>query len=52
MFNIGVGFALFTDSNDIRWSYVGLRCVGCGLLGCVADWKIDYSPSCQLLEQV
>jgi len=50
--NIGVGFAFYQSSEDIRWLYVGCRCVDCGLVGVFADWKIDYSPSKQLLEQV
>jgi hypothetical protein len=29
-----------------------LRCTGDGVLGCYADWKIDYTPSEQLLQGV
>ena len=29
-----------------------LRCVRDGVLGCYTDWKIDDSPSRQLLERV
>jgi len=50
--NVGVGFALREDGGDIRWLYIGCRCSTCGVLGCYADWKIDYSPSLQLLGQV
>jgi hypothetical protein len=49
--NIGVGFSLYEDG-EVRWLYVGERCVRCGTLGCFAGWKIAYSPSKQLLEQV
>ena len=35
---------------EIRWVSVGLRCGSDGLLGVYTDWKIDYSPSRQLLE--
>lgn len=48
--NIGVGYA-FRSSDDIRWLYIVGRCTSCGVLGCYADWKIDYSPSRHLLEQ-
>jgi hypothetical protein len=27
-----------------------MRCIKCGVLGCYAEWKIDYSPSMHLLE--
>ena len=49
--NVGCGFALL-DSGEVRWIYLGLRCAKCGILGCFADWKIDYEPSTHLLEQV
>ena len=50
--NVGVGFALREGKQDIKWLYVGIRCAKCGMFGCFADWKIDYSPSLQLTEQV
>lgn len=49
--NVGVGFSLY-DDGEIRWLYVGERCSACGILGCFAGWKVAYSPSKQLLEQV
>jgi len=49
--NVGVGFSLY-DDREIRWVSVGERCVPCGILGCVAGWKIGYSPSGQLLDFV
>jgi len=49
--HIGIGFSLY-DDGEIRWLYVGERCATCGILGCFAGWKIAYSPSKQLLEQV
>jgi hypothetical protein len=48
--NICVGFALRADRQDVHWIYIGTRCTQCGILGCYGDWKIDYSPSLQLLE--
>jgi hypothetical protein len=51
MANIGVGFSLYEDG-EVRWLYLGERCSGCGVLGCFAGWKIAYSPSKQLLDQV
>lgn len=49
--NIGVGFSLH-DDGEVRWIYVGQRCIGCNVLGEYVDWKIDYGPSKQLLDQV
>lgn len=50
--NVGVGFSLYDDRQDIHWLYIGERCAQCGLLGCTASWKIGYGPSLQLLDQV
>ena len=50
--NIGVGFSLYDDNQEIHWLYVGCRCAKCGILGCFADWKIAYAPSRQLLDKV
>lgn len=47
--NVGIGFALYEDKQDIRWVYIGYRCVRCRVLGCFAGWKVGYSPSMQLL---
>jgi hypothetical protein len=49
--NVGCGFSL-RDDGDVRWIYVGVRCTGCGALGCFAGWKIDYGTSGHLLDEV
>jgi len=49
--NVGVGFSLYEDG-EIRWLYVGERCVTCGVLGSTTQWKVAYTPSKQLLDQV
>jgi hypothetical protein len=51
-FNVGVGFSLYEDTEDVRWLYVGERCVTCGILGCFAGWKVAYGPSHHLLDSV
>ena len=51
-FNLAVGFANYDDGDDVRWVYLALRCNNDGVLGCYADWKIDYSPSEHLLRAV
>jgi len=50
--NVGVGFSLYEDTGDVRWLYVGVRCVTCGILGCFAGWKVAYGPSHHLLDRV
>lgn len=51
VFNVAAGFALH-DDGDVRWVDLGLRCVLDGVLGCYADWQIDYSPTSHLFEQI
>ena len=51
VFQVGVGFARTTDGEDLRWIYVGMRCVTCGLAGVYLDWKIDYGPSLHLVDR-
>jgi len=43
-FNVGVGFAHRQDG-DVKWVYIGARCLHCGLLGCPADWEINDGPT-------
>ncbi|MEO3822014.1 hypothetical protein [Plantactinospora sp. B24E8] len=49
-FAAAVGFSLREDG-DVRWVYVGLRCLACGALGLYEDWKINYGPSAFLLDR-
>jgi hypothetical protein len=50
-FEVAVGFAVRDDS-DVRWASIALPCVSDGILGVYADWKIDYSPTAHLYDQV
>ena len=50
-FDVAVGFSLL-DDGEVRWVSLGLRCRADGRLGVYADWKIDYTPSQQLLRMV
>ncbi|MBF9128553.1 hypothetical protein I0C86_06050 [Plantactinospora sp. S1510] len=45
-----VGYSLREDG-DVRWVFVGLRCLACGGLGIYEDWKISYGPSAFLLDR-
>jgi hypothetical protein len=53
--NVAVGFRLYDgdeSAGDVKWIYVGRRCVGCGELSCPVDWKVGYGPSAHLVDQV
>ncbi|SEF32128.1 hypothetical protein ABL840_24745 [Variovorax sp. NFACC27] len=40
-FELLSGVTLYTDSNDVRWYYLGCRCTSCSLVGVFADWKCE-----------
>lgn len=52
VFEITVGVALYADSEDVRWLYVGCRCPSCGLTACYGDWKNEFTGYQKLLERV
>ncbi|HGK7305752.1 TPA: hypothetical protein ACJ509_003659 [Stenotrophomonas maltophilia] len=35
------GVALYPDSRDVRWLYIGCRCPHCQLVGVYAEWKCE-----------
>jgi len=39
-------------NDDVRWFYVGCRCLACSLVGCYADWKSEHSGYKALLANV
>ena len=41
VFSITSGVALYQDSNDIRWYYIGCHCKKCNLVGVFAHWKCE-----------
>jgi hypothetical protein len=54
-FEVGVGFSYRYEGKnktDIMWITVGARCLKCGILGSPSDWKIDYSPSLDLVNKI
>jgi hypothetical protein len=51
-FEITVGVALYTDSTDVRWVYIGCRCPSCGLVGCYGDWKSESGPASKYLARI
>lgn len=40
-FAITSGVALYAESNNVRWYYIGCRCRACSLIGVFADWKCE-----------
>jgi hypothetical protein len=52
VFEITVGVALYEDSEDVKWLYVGCRCPSCNLTGCYGDWKNEFQDYRALLKRV
>jgi len=40
-FELLSGVALYEGSNDVRWYYIGCKCVKCNLVGVFAEWKCE-----------
>ena len=51
-FEITVGVALYDDSEDVKWLYIGCRCPTCGLTGVYGDWKNEFNGYRELLARV
>lgn len=51
-FEITVGLALYENSEDVRWLYLGCRCIKCGLVGVYGDWKNEYNGYRELLSKI
>lgn len=43
-FNVAVGFAFREDPSDLKWIYVGLRCVRDSVLGCLRGLEDRLQP--------
>ena len=52
VFEVSVGVALFADSDDVRWLYVGCRCPACGIVGVYGDWKNEFDGYADLLGRI
>ena len=51
-FEISVGVALYEDSEDVKWLYLGCRCPKCGLTATYGDWKNEFCGFKELLARV
>jgi hypothetical protein len=52
LFEITAGVALYADSEDVRWIYLGCRCPACGLAAVYGDWKNEYEGFRELLAKL
>ena len=50
-FALESGVALYAESNDVRWYYIGCRCRACDLIGVFADWKCEGGDADAFLAQ-
>lgn len=51
-FEVTVGIALYEGSEDVKWFYLGCRCVSCGLTAVYGDWKNEYNDYRVFLSRV
>ncbi|MBC8142933.1 MAG: hypothetical protein H7Y38_16030 [Armatimonadetes bacterium] len=52
IFGLTVGVALYADSADVRWLYVGCHCPVCRLTAVYGDWKNEFIGYSALLARV
>jgi Zn ribbon nucleic-acid-binding protein len=52
VFEVTVGVSLYQDSEDVRWLYVGLRCLKCKRTACYGHWKNEFIGYRELLQMV
>jgi hypothetical protein len=52
VFEVTIGVSLYARSEDVRWLYVGCRCISCGLTACYGDWKNEFIGYQALLAKV
>jgi hypothetical protein len=51
-FQITVGVHLYTNSEDVKWLYLGRRCPACSLTANYGDWKNEFNGYRDLLARV
>jgi len=51
-FQLAAGVALYADSQDVRWLYLGCRCPQCSLVAVYADWKNEYPNYQEFLDRI
>jgi hypothetical protein len=48
-FQLLSGVALYDESNDVRWYYIGCLCTQCNLVGVFAHWKCEAGDADEFL---
>jgi hypothetical protein len=51
-FGITAGVALYEESDDVRWIYVGCTCISCGMAAVCGDWKNEFENYRELLANI
>ncbi|MGR8932875.1 MAG: hypothetical protein ACU837_00625 [Gammaproteobacteria bacterium] len=51
IFELVSGVALYQGSEDVRWYYIGCRCIECSLVGVFADWKCEAGNASAFLSK-
>ena len=49
---ITVGVHLYEGSDDVKWIYIGCRCIACGLTANYGDWKNETGDYRRFLARV
>ena len=49
--NVKVGFVR-RENGDAEWVYIGSRCTSCGVLASYLDWRIPYSPTDEMEQNI
>lgn len=52
VFELLSGVALYDESNDVRWNYIGCRCTKCNLVGVFAHWKCEAGDADAFLVKI
>lgn len=52
IFEITAGVALYDESNDVSWIYLGCTCANCGMLAVYGDWKNEFQDYRKLLANI
>jgi hypothetical protein len=51
-FELLSGVALYANSNDVKWYYIGCKCATCSLVGVFADWKCEAGDAKAFLQKI
>jgi hypothetical protein len=52
LFEVTMGVSLYHETEEVRWLFLGCRCLSCGLTACYGDWKEEFQDYRKLLATV